>query len=73
MGKQVPYLYRKLAFALQEQEQRIAIKREMRRRAVFEAICNAIRIRNAERREIFREMQEMGLLKRRGQRRMTLR
>ncbi len=68
-----PYLYQKMALAMQDYERGLSQQREVRRRQAFEAMCNAIRIQNNERRRVLAEMEQMGLLERRGQRTIRIR
>lgn len=69
----VPFLYRKLANALEEYRREQNIKSECQRREVLALIARKLRIKNEERAEVLRELQGYGVLEQESRRRVSLR
>lgn len=68
----VPFLYRKLANALEDYRREQSIQSEMQRREVLSLLARKLRIRNEERAEVLRELQAYGILRQRSQRRVEV-
>jgi len=68
----IPFLYQKLANALEQYMREQAIQSELQRRKVLSLITHKLRIRKEERNKVLRELQKYGVLRKRSQRRVEL-
>jgi hypothetical protein len=69
----IPFLYQKLAHALDDYSREQNIKSECQRREVLALLARKLRIRNEERAEVLREFEHYGVLEQESRRRVSLR